>query len=347
MSDMGAPTPSHTIGPAPGTRTGSPVALRPVLVGGCPRSGTTMLGAMLGHGPDILTVPEAAFKWQLLRGVPVDGPSAYVATEAVAQRLACDWRFGLWSIDADEARSTDGAPDTYEQVLHRLVRAHGRVVGKPDPSIWVDHTPLNLKYAMTLAGLLPGARFVHLLRDGRGVAASVLSLDWGPDTIREAATWWAAHVAMGLAAATALGPSRVHTVRYEDLLLDGPGTLRGICDFLEVPFTPAMLSHAEYHVQPYTQAQHELVSRPPDSRRADAWRTELPPRAIEEFEHVTGELLGYLGYPLLFGAVARASPRSSRLRDATRKLIVGQVVHRSRRWSRRTQARTRLRVRAR
>ena len=314
--------------------------LRAVLVGGCPRSGTTLLAAMLGHGPDVLTVPESDFKLRVLASPRTD-TSGLVDRERATGVLADDWRFRLWAIPARGPVQADGPPRVaYGEWLADLVRRHGATVGKPRPTTWVDHTPSNIKYARTLGRLLPEATFVHVVRDGRGVAASVLALDWGPNTIAEAARWWAAHVAMGQAATAVLGADRVVTVRYEDLLRDGATTLRRVCAAVDLPFSSAMLSSRDYVVQHYTRAQHDLVAAPPDATRADLWQRRLPARAIEEFEHLTGDLLDCLGYELHYGVTARRRDRADRVAEAIHASIRHHVVDRCRRRVRRRRAAT-------
>jgi hypothetical protein len=299
---------------------------RPILVGGCPRSGTTLVGAMLGVGPDVLTVPEADFKWSLLRGASVvDGMLDRARVVAV---LEGDRRFARWAVDARDLPATGTA--SYAQVLDDVVRVHGGRVGKPAPRVWVDHTPWNLKYAGTLAALLPSARFVHVVRDGRAVAASVRRLDWGPTTIDAAATWWAAHVAMGLAAEQALA-DRVVRVRYEDLVRDPEGTLPGLQSALGLPSDATAVTRREFAVDAYSLRQHRLVDGPPDATRVDAWVSALTSRQIETFERRTGDLLALLGYEPLHGATARSPERGSRLLETLVGEARRQLVDRPRR----------------
>ena len=40
--------------------------MSPIFIGGCPRSGTTMLASMLGCASDTIVTPESHFKEQLL-----------------------------------------------------------------------------------------------------------------------------------------------------------------------------------------------------------------------------------------------------------------------------------------
>jgi hypothetical protein len=57
-------------------------------------------------------------------------------------------------------------------------------------STWVDTTPLNAENAHRLVEMLPGAKVVHLVRDGRDTVSSVLTKNWGPEKPKEALQWW-------------------------------------------------------------------------------------------------------------------------------------------------------------
>ena len=306
-------------------------ALRPVLVGGCPRSGTTLVGAMLGYGPGHLTVPEAQFKSTLLEGVGDDGT---VDLAWALDRLRRDWRFGLWELGLGQApQPSPRVP--YARLLDALVRAYGAANGKPDPSVWIDHTPANVRHALRLSKVLPGARFLNVVRDGRAVAASVLPLDWGPNNVFEAARWWATEIAMGLAAAQRLGGDALVTVRYEDVVDRGSGALAGVCGPLGIPFRDEMLTQRDYKVQAYTARQHRFVGREPEQKRIEAWRTELGAREVETFEYLTGDLLAFLGYGLEYRGRARAPRKTDHVADATVAIVRRQVVDKARRLARR------------
>ena len=53
-----------------------------------------------------------------------------------------------------------------------------------------DKTPGYVREMIRIEHVLPEARFIHLIRDGRDVALSVLARDWGPDTVEGAARRW-------------------------------------------------------------------------------------------------------------------------------------------------------------
>ena len=59
--------------------------------------------------------------------------------------------------------------------------------GKPR---WGEKTPQYLRMMGRIARTLPEARFVHIIRDGRDVALSLLAVEWGPTTVTGAAEQW-------------------------------------------------------------------------------------------------------------------------------------------------------------
>ena len=68
--------------------------------------------------------------------------------------------------------------------------------GKPGAR-WGDKTPGYVKSMREIQAYLPEARFIHLIRDGRDVALSVLKQTWGPQSIEAAAEKWRSRVTRG------------------------------------------------------------------------------------------------------------------------------------------------------
>jgi Sulfotransferase family len=281
-----------------------------------------MLGAMLGGHSLCVCVPETNFIEQLLAGsdIKLDAvqPQAVLANIVAHERYRVLWNFPLdpWAVDPTDLGST------YAEVLAWLVLAYGRRVGKPNAQIWVDQTPSNLKRGLTMLRMFPDARFIHIVRDGRGVAASVLPLDWGPNDIIRAAEFWMARCAIGLAAESVLGSDRVLRVRYEDLLAGPEPVLRQIAGFAGLEYEPTMVQGIGYAPTRYNERQHRLVGRPPDRSRADSWSRCLTPRQIEIFESVAGDFLELLGYQPRYGIHARPPSFPEVLRLKTSAVVL-------------------------
>ena len=302
---------------------GSGAEPHPLFVGGCPRSGTTLLGAMLGAGSRVVCTPESQFKNDLARMLRAD-PLQITGAQALPVVLGHE-RFEPWGLElSPEAVPTELLQRSYADLLRWLATRYADTRGKPSPRHWVDHTPGNIRTTTTLLRLFSDARVVHMVRDGRDVASSVLPLDWGPNSIDRAARWWGAQVGQGLAAERGHGGS-VLRVRFEDLVNAPASQLQRVCAFAGIEFEPRMARGGGFEIPAYTWEQHRRVQGPPDPGRVGVWRERLAPRAVEIFEAEAGELLELLGYSPAFGPRARGpSPRE--------KLFLGvsEVLARSR-----------------
>jgi hypothetical protein len=195
--------------------------------------------------------------------------------------------------------------------------------------MWLDHTPKNVRYAHTLFAAFPDARMVHIVRDGRAVAASILPLDWGPNVIDSAARFWAERLAYGLAAELCW-PEKIIRVHYEDLIQHSQSTLKALCEHLTISYDPAMSQGRGFQVPSYTAQQHLLVGKAPDPTRIDAWKQQLTPRQIEIFENLTGDLLKTFGYTTDFGLSARKITWQESITAGLQEFYKKELVNRHR-----------------
>jgi hypothetical protein len=254
-------------------------------------------------------------------------------TVAQARDIArTHWKAPVLGWDLERQR-WDFEAGTAAEAIKGIVRAYGDLHERPDPAVWIDHTPMNIRFAATLADAFPDASFVHLVRDGRAAAASMLRTDWGPTSAHAAARFWTERVAQGLAAETGLA-GRCVRVRYEDVVARPQETLRALCDGIGIEYHDEMVLGTGFRATPYIQAQHALVGKPPDPTRLDAWKGQLSERDIEIFEAVVGDLLPLLGYEPRFGFHARGVTRKERwtseLEHAVRRRTVDRLRKRTR-----------------
>jgi hypothetical protein len=124
------------------------------------------------------------------------------------------------------------------RLIHDLLDPVAERAGKP---FWVEMTPPVARSMPLLAELLPDARFVHMIRDGRDVASSVVPRSWGPNDFASAMQWWADKmIAIGKAEAN-MPSQRLLRLRIETLV--GPErdvAYQRLCDFLWVGDDPGM-----------------------------------------------------------------------------------------------------------
>jgi hypothetical protein len=272
--------------------------LIPIFIGGCARSGTTLLAAMLGANDLCITVPESQFKVEAIRSH--NGSIEELDISEVAYFIKTHYRFKHWQLDVDPVTivKDQKAAISYRDLLKELVISYAKVRGKSKSQYWVDHTPENIKYASTLLEIFPEAKFIHLIRDGRAVAASVMPLQWGPNTINKASSWWVERVSYGLGAEDFLKNmgTPILRVRYEDLLLTPEKQMKEICVYLNITYSEAMLKSDGFVVPSFSKKQHKLIGEKLELSRLDAWKNSLSVDEIGIFESLVCDMLIYLGY---------------------------------------------------
>ncbi len=179
---------------------------------------------------------------------------------------------------------------------------------------WGDKTPIYVQHIETIHRLLPEARFIHIVRDGRDACLSWRQTWFRPgDDIQTLALHWRDWVLAGRRQGMRC-PAYME-VRYESLIADTPGTLESICRFVDLGFHPAMLryyeraperlkEHRERRLADGTvlvtheqrlQNQHS-TTQPPDSARVSAWRLSMTPGEQATFARMAGDALRIFGY---------------------------------------------------
>ena len=282
-----------------------------VFVVGCPRSGTTLLRRMLDAHPQIAITRETHWIPDIARDVRCVGADGRV-TAALPDMLHAHPKFRTFGVERDELRAlADGAP-SYPALVASLFERYGAARAKP---LVGDKTPGYVRELPLLHRLFPRARVVHLIRDGRDVALSVLGWErkaeqferrfaiWAESPLVTAALWWRWHVLLGRHDGRALPVGSYYELRYEALVADPERECRGLMRFLDVEYDDAMLRFHEgkTRTEPGLSAKRAWL---PPTRGLREWRREMPPEDIEAFEAAAGDALDELGYE-------RAAPRPS------------------------------------
>lgn len=268
-----------------------------VIVGGCPRSGTTLVGNALGAGEGVIVTPEAQFAGAAFAALEA-GTLAPSADEIIAF-VTNHWRYQIWKDPVPQdwpsfAACKDGTALCRRVICH-IVGEHARHQGRPEARVWIDHTPEHLRAVNRLSKVGLDLCAVHLIRDGRGVAASMQNVDWGPQDIASLAHWWQGRLAEGFAAQQQLAANSSH-VHYEEILRDPQTAFERLCQALDIDYTPEMLTSQALKVIEYTRTQHTAVGLRPDPEKATAWKASLSSRNQEIFEAIAGHTLSLLGY---------------------------------------------------
>jgi hypothetical protein len=273
---------------------------------GVARSGTTLLRFMLDAHSQLAIPPETGF-------IPTVGHLAPLDREGFLETVIGFESWPDFHLDAALLRERVRGLVHFSvgEGLRAFYRLYAERLGKPG---WGDKTPSYGLLATAIEALLPEARFIHIIRDGRDVALSVRPLWFAPGpTVEDEARHWAEHVGQ-----TRLECGRCRhaiEVRYEDLVTAPEPALRRLCAFLDLPFEPGMLSWHEKARERLEEhegrvgadgrvrltrderiAQQRRVATPPDRSRVLRWKREMSGEDQRRFQRVAGGMLEALGY---------------------------------------------------
>jgi len=264
---------------------------RPVFIMGCPRSGTTLLASMLASSSEAFALPELHFLHEMLKYCLIFGNDS----RAIKKLLKRSPYFLALGLPCSEVQLSDfvGSGDPLG-VIERILAAYLKVHTNKDPSLWIEHSPQNSRDFHMLMHYFPGARFIHVIRDGRAVFNSVKKPRWGPADVVNGAEWWSRNIRECLVL-EGLYPRDIRRIRYEQLATHPQNTLREVCAWLDHPYTEDMLM-AQGIIKPSYSRHHPLVGKPVDASAVDKWKRELSRREIDYFTHKNRDLLGKLGY---------------------------------------------------
>lgn len=211
----------------------------PVFIIGAPRSGSSILGWSLAQHSALHTENESDIFYYLFK----DGHLERAFETSVARPD------GSWL--ANHRVELKGF------LAHLGLGLNALFTATSNGLRWVDQTPANTLVVERLADMFPGARFIHLLRDGRRVVHSMVNFGrtfgdpevaermkragrlppWATD-FRDACQTWTRMV--GIASEFCQRyPDRALTIRNEGLITDPDATMREVLEFLGLPHEPA------------------------------------------------------------------------------------------------------------
>jgi len=253
-----------------------------VFIGGAGRSGTTLFRAMLAAHPRFHCGPEAKL-------VPA----------------MCSLREQWWTAMGRDLTAAGVDESILDNATRAFLDALMKGLGGDAPRI-AEKTPHNVIHTRTLGRLFPRARFIHVVRDGRAVAASLLQQNWiNPSTGQRleycqdagaAARYWSEVVSVARDQAASV-PGRYLEVRYEDLVQRPRAVMEAVMAWLGEPWDEAVLRHQDAGVSvSMLESSTSQISRAVHTRAMEKWRENLSKAQQDQVVSVAGPLLYQLRY---------------------------------------------------
>lgn len=182
---------------------------KPILIGGCGRSGTTLLLSILSAHPHIFAYPHEVGAFN-------------------------DWE-----------QAGKNNPGKGSVVPFRVDRMYRSLLMKNVPSSctrWLEKRPYNVLYITEILDYFgEDVRFLNMVRDARDVLTSRHPED--PEHYWVPIERYINDVNAGLEFE---GHPQVHTLRYEDLILDFETTMAAVCSFIGEEFGPEVRDWHEH-----------------------------------------------------------------------------------------------------
>jgi len=274
----------------------------PVLIVGTPRSGTSLLRAILNRHSAIGLCDETYFFYYVANRRRAFGDLADPSNRARAvDRYMETRRIKRLGLDREALASRMKSEGVDAGALFSsLLRFYAESKGKRR---YGEKTPQHALEAERLAAMFPAGRIIHLVRDPRDVVASLLRMPWGANDAVSNARLWRACVT---GAERGGGSDILLRVRYEDLVLDPERVLRDVCEHLGEAFEPSMLTSDEG--EDADRWWFERAQGPLTRKRVEKWRGDLTPGQVALVECVAGPLLTEMGYEPS-GATASAAAK--------------------------------------
>jgi len=279
----------------------------PVFIVGVPRSGTTLLTAMLAAHSRMSCGPETHFFRKLSKTdpelicAPENWPRAaldFVGSIEHSAFAGYESKRLLEKYQIEESEIEHYLKDkdpSIPSVLASVTENHMRRMGK---SRWVEKTPDHLEHVSLVRAYYPRSPIIRIIRDPRDVALSLLKVPWGARSFPEALLYWDRfdRVSAGFFATD----SSAYTLRYEDLVENTREEAQKLCRFIGEDFEEGMLDTASTAgtVNSRNVSWKSKVSEPIDSSRTAVWRRELGRRENQLAEALLGDRLALYRYPL-------------------------------------------------
>lgn len=181
-------------------------------------------------------------------------------SRAVVEAILACKKMDTWGLNREELENEVcvRSPESWAEVVDCVYRLFAAITGKPNAR-WGDKNNFYISYIDSISQLFPNAKFLHIVRDPRYVAASyrriVLAKNSGayapnlPSDASDIADQWMKNISLVRDGFKNLPKGHFAHITYENLTKRTETSLETICSFLDEEYDSDMLRFHEINAR--------------------------------------------------------------------------------------------------
>lgn len=271
---------------------------------GRPRSGTTLLQAILNGHPNVLIPMEAPVYVELRHKYERITHWTPELLDKLYQDLLNVTFFKDLPINREKLR-VDLSKMTGEwqfiELLGLVYLNYEDFIGHENISLFGDKNPVYSIFADQIIRAFPDSPIIHIYRDYRDNIESLLRMNFEAGIPALLAYRWKfTHQLIDKLIKKA--PERIYRIKYENLCQEPEKYTREICAFLGIDFQKQMLDfHKKYEIAGEMIKEeslniHKNLKNPINTSRIGLWQKRLSEKQIKVADMVVGDLAEQAGY---------------------------------------------------
>ncbi|MBO6524550.1 MAG: sulfotransferase [Balneolaceae bacterium] len=268
--------------------------MKRIFLVGCPRSGTTLLQSILASHPDIISFPETHLFSKtisinsLVRFFTIYGEKHIDTLREICKDL------GVSDNSVSNIKTPVFSTKGWIAVLlDQLDAIANHFSPKELPGYLLEKTPRHLHFINEIQSVAPEAQFIHIIRKGEDVVASLHQATsnspehWeGSRSLKKSVFWWNRSIRIS---SGYIGKRNQHFVLYQDLIDHPEKTVSTLLEKLNFSYSDDLFDS-------FNETAESLINKE-ETWKAKNYSSELS--TSQKFEQLTSDEQNYVKRSLI------------------------------------------------